>query len=101
MDGLFMEHGPFRLQGDKLGGNPYAWTSDAAVIYGKSMHFDPKQVDQPVGTGFSYSGKKQLDRAIDEAAAHFYIFIQKFYELFPQYQKANVCICVNNSRSCI
>ncbi|GMH70208.1 hypothetical protein TrRE_jg4393 [Triparma retinervis] len=53
MDGLWLENGPFRLSGspgsESISINPYSWhRSSSYVVY----------VDQPVGTGLSFSGSK-------------------------------------------
>jgi carboxypeptidase D len=46
MDGLFLENGPFKVNGDlSVSVNPHAWTAVANVLY----------IDQPVGTGLSYT----------------------------------------------
>jgi carboxypeptidase D len=73
MDGLWLENGPFRLDGQSnVKMNPYSWHLAANVMY----------VDQPVGTGFSYTSRKDgyagNDAAINEG---FYAFLIKFFEL--------------------
>lgn len=53
MDGLWVENGPFRLEEgseDKININKFSWhRAPAYTLY----------VDQPVGTGLSYSRTKQ------------------------------------------
>mmetsp|Transcript_4542 Transcript_4542/g.5811 ORF Transcript_4542/g.5811 Transcript_4542/m.5811 type:complete len:709 (-) Transcript_4542:153-2279(-) len=46
MDGLFLENGPFKLSSDlTVNVNPYSWAASANVLY----------IDQPVGTGLSFT----------------------------------------------
>ena len=49
MDGLFLELGPFRLGsgGGNVAINPYSWHNAANMLF----------VDQPVGTGYAYTGR--------------------------------------------
>ena len=75
MDGLWLEHGPFRLEGEgepDIKINPYSWHNAANMLY----------VDQPVGTGFSYTARKDgyatSDQAVNEA---FYSFLEAFFKL--------------------
>eukprot|EP00605_Chrysophyceae_sp_TOSAG23-4_P000457 GSChrysophyteH1.ASY1.ANO1.515.1 assembled CDS len=69
MDGMWLENGPFRLDGSKLDQvklNPYSWHQVGNMLY----------VDQPVGTGFSYTSRRDgyasNDAAINES---FYTFL--------------------------
>lgn len=75
MDGLWLELGPFRLSGDKVSLNPHSWHNVGHLLF----------VDQPVGTGLSYTLKKdgyaKNDAMINAA---FYKFLQKFFALHPQ-----------------
>ena len=46
MDGLFIELGPYRMtSGRKIVKNPFSWNTEANLLF----------VDQPVGTGLSYT----------------------------------------------
>ncbi|CAG7952181.1 unnamed protein product [Penicillium nalgiovense] len=76
MDGALMEVGPYRLQDDHtLKYNEGRWDEFANLLF----------VDNPVGTGFSYANTNSYLHELDEMAAHFIIFLEKFYELFPEY----------------
>ncbi len=72
MDGFFLENGPFKVQEDlTLAVHPYSWHKAANVLY----------VDQPVGTGWSFTGKKKYcddDACINR---HMYAFLQSFLRL--------------------
>jgi len=83
--GLFYENGPYKLVGSPNNittiSNPYSWNNNASVIY----------IDQPVGTGFSYSDYEEdyFDGNTDDMMDEVYIFLQKFYSMYPQYAKQN------------
>ena len=75
MDGLFIENGPFRLQptsdkkGWKIVSDPYSWhKSPAYVVY----------IDQPVGTGISFTTSGKYPRNDQEVNVDFYYFLQEF-----------------------
>jgi len=74
---LFYENGPYTINKDlSLSINPYSWNSFANIIF----------VDQPVGTGFSYADST-FDYVTneDQIAQDMYMFIQEFFQLYPQY----------------
>jgi len=77
--GLFAENGPFSIKkkhGLKL--RPYTWVQDHNVIY----------IDNPVGTGFSFTSSDQgYDRNLDQVAGHLYSAIYQIFQLFPQFRK--------------
>jgi carboxypeptidase D len=79
MDGLFLELGPFRLDGDKLDQikiNPGSWHYAANLLF----------VDQPVGTGLSYTKSNDGYAGSDAAVnAHFYTFLEQFFKLHDRY----------------
>jgi carboxypeptidase D len=78
MDGLFLEHGPFRLEQNEAGEwniklHPYSWhKSPAYMVY----------VDQPVGTGLSFTRKKNYCRDDMEINYDFHYFLQNFLLTF-------------------
>ncbi|KAK6525356.1 hypothetical protein TWF694_005495 [Orbilia ellipsospora] len=79
MYGLFLEMGPSKFP--KTGGgakpeyNKYSWNSNANILF----------VDQPVNTGFSYSGTPASDSAA--AGKDIAALLALFFEQFPQYAK--------------
>ena len=78
MIGLFHENGPFIIS-DKgsLDANAYSWHRTANMLY----------VDQPVGTGFSYSSVSSdpaVDKTEDDVKRHFLQFLDAFYTVFPE-----------------
>lgn len=79
MDGLFLELGPFRLDGptlDQVKINPYSWHNAANLLF----------VDQPVGTGLSYTLNRDGYASNDEMInAHFYSFLLEFFKLHSNY----------------
>ncbi|KAH3682932.1 hypothetical protein WICPIJ_006104 [Wickerhamomyces pijperi] len=82
MDGALMESGPFRITNDlKLAYNKGSFHEAADIIY----------VDQPRGTGFSYTdGEYDVD--LDELALHFVQFLKNYYAVFPDDLEKDVYI---------
>ncbi|WEW55651.1 Cell death protease [Emydomyces testavorans] len=77
MDGALMEVGPYRLKDDHtLTYNEGSWNEFANLLF----------VDQPVGTGFSYVSTDSYLHELDEMADHFVTFLEKWFELFPEYE---------------
>ncbi|KAL8057693.1 hypothetical protein ABFX02_04G200300 [Erythranthe guttata] len=76
---LFYENGPFHLTNNlSLVWNDFGWDKESNLIY----------VDQPIGTGFSYSSSKDDIRTnSEEASVDIYDFLQAFFEKHPQYAK--------------
>ncbi|KAF9006754.1 pheromone-processing carboxypeptidase KEX1 [Cyathus striatus] len=76
-DGLMMEVGPWRWDGKhsfiaKEGG----WEEYTTMVY----------VDQPAGTGFSYTSTNHYVKTIDDASQEFVTFLENFYKVFPEYK---------------
>ncbi|KAK2781028.1 Cell death protease [Onygenales sp. PD_12] len=77
MDGALMEVGPYRLEDDHtLTYNNGSWDEFANLLF----------VDQPVGTGFSYVNTDSYIHDLDVMASQFVTFLDKWFELFPQYE---------------
>lgn len=79
MFGLFVEHGPYVVEKNlTLCARKYPWTSHYSLIY----------IDNPVGTGFSFTdddrgfAKDQVDVGRD-----LYSALIQFLQIFPEYQK--------------
>ncbi|KIH89262.1 carboxypeptidase D [Sporothrix brasiliensis 5110] len=76
-DGAMMEVGPYRLKDENtLVYNDGAWNEFANVMF----------VDNPVGTGFSYVDTDSYIHELDEMAAQFMTFLEKWFALFPEYE---------------
>ncbi len=72
-----MELGPYRVEeGGKLVYNEGSWDEFANILF----------VDQPVGTGFSYVNTDSYVHELEEMADQFLIFMDKWFDLFPQYE---------------
>eukprot|EP00584_Thalassiosira_punctigera_P012906 CAMPEP_0172554578 /NCGR_PEP_ID=MMETSP1067-20121228/55320_1 /TAXON_ID=265564 ORGANISM="Thalassiosira punctigera, Strain Tpunct2005C2" /NCGR_SAMPLE_ID=MMETSP1067 /ASSEMBLY_ACC=CAM_ASM_000444 /LENGTH=668 /DNA_ID=CAMNT_0013342973 /DNA_START=136 /DNA_END=2142 /DNA_ORIENTATION=+ len=74
MDGLWLENGPFRLKpgagGWTIDVNPHSWHNAAAwTMY----------VDQPVGTGLSFTKKKRYCKNDFEVNRDFHYFLEEFF----------------------
>jgi hypothetical protein len=80
-DGALMEIGPYRLKDDHtLEYNDGSWTEFANVMF----------VDNPVGTGFSYVDTDSYLHELEEMANQFVIFLEKWFALFPEYERDDV-----------
>ena len=76
LTGLFLELGPARVSKKiDLINNPYSWNNNASVIF----------LDQPVNTGFSYSGSSVSSTIA--ASKDVYALLTLFFKQFPQYAK--------------
>lgn len=76
LTGLFLELGPSSVDENiKLVHNPNAWNNNASVIF----------LDQPVNTGFSYSGSSVTDSVA--AGKDVYALLSLFFHQFPEYAK--------------
>lgn len=71
------ENGPCSVvdNGDDTKPNPYGWNSQANLVY----------VDQPAGTGFSYSDQSGYDHNETQVAEDMFHFFQAFYDRHPEY----------------
>ncbi|XP_047312946.1 serine carboxypeptidase-like [Impatiens glandulifera] len=74
---LFYENGPYHIaNNNSLVWNDYGWDQVSNLIY----------VDQPTGTGFSYSSDKSDIRVDQEGVSNdLYDFLQAFFKEHPQY----------------
>ncbi|KAF9061074.1 alpha/beta-hydrolase [Rhodocollybia butyracea] len=77
-DGLMMEVGPWRTDG-KGGFNVSegGWEEYTTMVY----------VDQPAGTGFSYTSTDKFVHTIEQASEQFIEFLRNFYQIFPEYKR--------------
>ena len=81
MDGALMEVGPYRLKDNEhLVYNDGAWDEFANLLF----------IDNPVGTGFSYVDTDSYLHELTEMANHMVIFLEKFFDMFPEYQENDV-----------
>ncbi|KAK9779485.1 putative Serine carboxypeptidase [Seiridium cardinale] len=76
MMGLFMELGPSSVDSKlELKFNDFSWNANASVIF----------IDQPVNTGYSYSGRSVSDTVA--ASKDIYALLSLFFHNFPEYAK--------------
>ncbi|KAJ5151820.1 hypothetical protein N7492_010115 [Penicillium capsulatum] len=81
MDGALMEVGPYRVMPDQtLEYNNGSWDEFANLLF----------VDQPVGTGLSFVDTNKYLHELDEMAANFMVFLEKFFALFPEYENDDI-----------
>ncbi|KAL8146386.1 serine carboxypeptidase-like [Apium graveolens] len=76
---LFYENGPFQITKNmSLSWNSYGWDKVSNIIF----------VDQPVGTGFSYSSDPSDLRSDEKGVSDdLYDFLQEFFKAHPNYTK--------------
>ena len=69
--------GPFRLNsGNKVSLNNYSWHQEANLLF----------IDQPVGTGLSFTTVRDgLAKNDETICLHFYRFLQTFFRLHSRY----------------
>ncbi|XP_063237649.1 venom serine carboxypeptidase-like [Bacillus rossius redtenbacheri] len=80
MYGLFNEVGPFSVSEDldSLISNPYSWHKNHSLIF----------IDNPVGTGFSYTQDDAgYSRNDEDVGRNLYSALLQFFALFPELQR--------------
>ncbi|KAF3985146.1 hypothetical protein FT663_05286 [Candidozyma haemuli var. vulneris] len=81
MDGALMEAGPLRInKHQQVVYNPGSWHKKANMVF----------VDQPAGTGFSYSDDKANN--LDDVSWHFLRFLDKYFALFPEEREYDIML---------
>uniref|UniRef100_A0A8C5Z413 Carboxypeptidase vitellogenic like n=1 Tax=Marmota marmota marmota TaxID=9994 RepID=A0A8C5Z413_MARMA len=78
MFGLFVEHGPYVITSNMtvLPRN-FPWTTTLSMLY----------MDNPVGTGFSFTNNSQGYAVNEDDVAHnLYSALVQFFQLFPEYE---------------
>lgn len=80
-DGALMEVGPYRVKDEQnLVLNNGSWNEFANLLF----------VDNPVGTGFSFVDTDSFVRELDAMADQFVDFLDKFFAIFPEYDRDHV-----------
>ncbi|XP_024418883.2 probable serine carboxypeptidase CPVL [Desmodus rotundus] len=77
--GIFVEHGPYVVTKNlTLDARDFPWTSTLSMLY----------VDNPVGTGFSFTDDPQGYAANkDDVARDLFSALIQFFQLFPEFQE--------------
>eukprot|EP01133_Synstelium_polycarpum_P012995 gene12995-15286_t len=74
--GLFVENGPFSILPNlTMVPKNITWNAEYSMLY----------IDNPVGTGFSYTNTGGYSTNQDEIAANLYSLLNQFYKIFPQF----------------
>ncbi|KAF8489108.1 alpha/beta-hydrolase [Gautieria morchelliformis] len=80
-DGAMMESGPFRVDGKggliRVDGG---WEEYTTMVF----------IDQPAGTGLSYTSTDKYVHELTESADQVVEFLHNFYDVFPEYKMADV-----------
>ncbi|XP_047340249.1 serine carboxypeptidase-like [Impatiens glandulifera] len=81
--GLFYESGPYKIMNQTLFWNDFGWDQVSNIIY----------IDQPIGTGFSYSSDHSDICTNQECVSNdLYDFLQVFFHQHPQYLRNDLYI---------
>ncbi|CAK9322709.1 unnamed protein product [Citrullus colocynthis] len=82
--GAFIEHGPFKINGEILVKNEYSWNTEANMLY----------VESPAGVGFSYSANKSFYYKINDeiTARDNLLFLEHWFDKFPEYKNRDFYI---------
>lgn len=73
--GLFLENGPYTLTSNgTLILNEYSWNRNSSIIY----------IDNPVGTGFSYTSLSCYVTTVEEVGEGILNVLLQFFKLFPE-----------------
>ncbi|KAG1752379.1 alpha beta-hydrolase [Suillus paluster] len=76
-DGLMMEVGPWRVDGEGgLKTVEGGWEEYTTMVY----------VDQPAGTGLSYTSTNHYVHGLQQATDQLLEFLRTFYKVFPEYE---------------
>merc|ERR1719223_150033 len=88
MYGLFAENGPFSVNEDlELVARNTTWNQQFHIVY----------VDQPVGTGWSYTqNSKGFVTNEDEVSKNLYSFLTQFFTIFDNYSKNDFYVCAES-----
>lgn len=86
-----MEIGPYRVhENGELVYNEGSWDEFANLLF----------IDNPVGTGFSYVDTDSYRHELPEMAADVVTFLEKFFDLFPEYEEDDVsCVGLISKQS--
>lgn len=96
--GVFLQNGPFRIDDEDplLIQSIYYMITNVKKIHNKSLpdnsiswhrFFSMLYIDQPAGTGFSYTNAKEgFVRNMSELADQLYFVLKQFFQLFPWLQ---------------
>jgi carboxypeptidase C (cathepsin A) len=87
MDGLFLENGPFRFVKDTPDG---AYYLTAANFSWHTVPASTLYIDQPVGTGLSFTTSNKYPTNDQEVNTDFYYFLQQFVSLHGNYKQVYV-----------
>uniref|UniRef100_A0A4X2LVF3 Probable serine carboxypeptidase CPVL n=2 Tax=Vombatus ursinus TaxID=29139 RepID=A0A4X2LVF3_VOMUR len=79
MFGLFVEHGPYVVNKNlTVRARDFPWTAKFSMLY----------IDNPTGTGFSFTDDARgFAASEDDVARDLYSALTQFFQLFPEYRK--------------
>ncbi|XP_068619117.1 vitellogenic carboxypeptidase-like isoform X2 [Battus philenor] len=80
--GLFKEIGPLQIINGKVEKMSITWATDYSLLF----------IDNPAGSGFSFSERKRYPTTEDEIGESLLNFIKQFIEVFPEVKEAPLFI---------
>ena len=81
MDGLFIELGPFKMNGNgTISANEYSWHKVSNLLF----------IDQPVGTGLSFTRKGRYAKNDEEVNIKFHYFMQEFLKIHHRFKGRDI-----------
>ncbi|GLT28006.1 hypothetical protein SLA2020_029660 [Shorea laevis] len=82
--GAFVEHDPFKTNGETLNGNEFSWNKEANMLY----------LESPAGVGFSYSTNNLFFANLNDevTARDNLVFLQRWFLQFLEYKNRDFYI---------
>ncbi|XP_060810413.1 uncharacterized protein LOC106143604 [Amyelois transitella] len=80
--GVFLEIGPFAINATEIQSRPSTWGQNHSLLF----------IDNPVGSGLSFTKSDGYAKNLDTCADHLYSFLQQFLTVFPELRTAPLYI---------
>ncbi|GLT88072.1 hypothetical protein SLE2022_061130 [Rubroshorea leprosula] len=86
--GAFVEHGPFKTNGETLIRNEFSWNKEANMLY----------LESPASVGFSHSTNNSFFANLNDEVRAWdnLVFLQRWFLQFPEYKNRDFYITGEN-----